>query len=138
MNTGEIQNSVSRNVNFEFSRSGGPGGQNVNKVNTKVLAKIALADIEGLTEVELALVRERLTSRINQEGFLIVQAREERTQGANREIAVARLVSLVIGAARRDPPRIPTKPGRAARERRLGAKKIRSTTKENRQRSSWD
>jgi ribosome-associated protein len=138
MNTGEIQNSVSRNVNFEFSRSGGPGGQNVNKVNTKVLAKIALADIEGLNEVELALVRERLTSRINQEGFLIVQAREERTQGANREIAVARLVSLVIGAARRDPPRIPTKPGRAARERRLGAKKIRSATKENRQRSSWD
>jgi ribosome-associated protein len=138
MNTAAIQSSISRNVNFEFSRSGGPGGQNVNKVNTKVLAKIALSDIEGLSEVELALVRERLTSRINQEDFLIVQAREERTQGANREIAVARLVSLVISAARRDPPRIPTKPGRAARERRLGAKKIRSTTKENRQRSSWD
>ncbi|TXT42090.1 MAG: ribosome-associated protein [Spirochaetes bacterium] len=138
MNKALIQESISRNVNFEFSRSGGPGGQNVNKVNTKALAKIALADIEGLNEVELALVRERLTSRINQEGYLQVQAREERTQGANKEIAVTRLVSLVTGAARRDPVRIPTKPGRAARERRMGAKKLRSSVKENRQRSSWD
>ncbi|MEW6548456.1 MAG: alternative ribosome rescue aminoacyl-tRNA hydrolase ArfB [Spirochaetota bacterium] len=138
MNRALIQESISRNVTFDFSRSGGPGGQNVNKVNTKVLAKVALSDIEGLSEVEIALVKERLTSRINQEGFLLVQAREERTQGANKEIAVARLVSLVAGAARRDPARIPTKPGRAARERRLGAKKLRSSVKENRQKSSWD
>lgn len=138
MNRALIQESISRNVTFDFSRSGGPGGQNVNKVNTKVLAKVALSDIEGLSEVEIALVKERLTSRINQEGFLLVQAREERTQGANKEIAVSRLVSLVAGAARRDPARIPTKPGRAARERRLGAKKLRSSVKENRQKSSWD
>ncbi len=132
MNRALIQESISRNVTFDFSRSGGPGGQNVNKVNTKVLAKVALSDIEGLSEVELALVKERLTSRINQEGFLLVQAREERTQGANKEIAVARLVSLVAGAARRDPARIPTKPGARARERRIEGKRQRSQTKEKR------
>ncbi len=132
MNRALIQESISRNVTFDFSRSGGPGGQNVNKVNTKVLAKVALSDIEGLSEVEIALVKERLTSRINQEGFLLVQAREERTQGANKEIAVARLVSLVAGAARRDPARIPTKPGARARERRIEGKRQRSQTKEKR------
>ena len=132
MNTADIQSSISRGLRFEFSRSGGPGGQNVNKVNTKALAKIALDEIQGLSDSERAQVRERLASRINQEGFLAVQVREERSQGANREIAEARLISLVIGAAKRTPPRIPTKPGRAARERRLESKKLHSRKKAER------
>ncbi|HEY9053782.1 MAG TPA: peptide chain release factor-like protein [Rectinemataceae bacterium] len=132
MNRALVQESISRKVVFEFSRSGGPGGQNVNKVNTKVLAKIAWGDIEGLSEVESTLGKQRLRSRISQEGFLSVQASVERSQSANKEIAIARLVSLVWGAARRDAPRIPTKPGRAARERRLESKRLLSKKKAER------
>jgi ribosome-associated protein len=138
VNTAKIRESISRNVTFQFSRSGGPGGQNVNKVNTKVLARIAISDIEGLSEYESALVKERLTSRIHQDGSIAVQVREERSQAANREIAVARLVSLVSSAARHDPLRIPTKPGKAAKEKRLGSKRIRSQVKQDRSNSSWD
>lgn len=132
MDIEKLKDSIGRAAQFEFSRSGGPGGQNVNKVNTKVTAKVPFSAIEGLSEAERRQAASRLANRINAEGFLFVQVSEERTQGANRDRAFDRLLDLVVKAARRDPPRIPTKPGRAAKERRLSSKKVRGQAKRDR------
>jgi ribosome-associated protein len=106
----------------DFSRSGGPGGQNVNKVNTKVILRIKLDDLAGLNDIEVTQLRETLASRITTEGELIISASEERSQHTNLERAYARMESLIVNAARLPRTRRPTKPSRAAREERLNSK----------------
>ncbi|GAB6277977.1 MAG: alternative ribosome rescue aminoacyl-tRNA hydrolase ArfB [Rectinema sp.] len=128
-----LRASVTANAETDFSRSSGPGGQNVNKVNTKVTTRIRIAAIEGLSPSELELMRTRLANRITTEGELVVQVQEERSQSMNREKAIEKLISLVARAAKRAPPRIPTKPTKASKERKLAHKKIRSSIKKNRQ-----
>ncbi|MCE5256559.1 MAG: aminoacyl-tRNA hydrolase [Spirochaetaceae bacterium] len=132
MDHNAIAASVLSNAEIEFSRSGGPGGQNVNKLNTKVTARIGLDSIEGLSPAEMQLVKIKLANRIASTGELVVQVQEERSQGMNREIAIKKLVALITRAARRNPPRIPTKPTRASRERKLATKKVRTRIKTNR------
>jgi len=134
----EVKNSVGRAALFEFSRSGGPGGQNVNKVNTKVTLKVAVDAIEGLNETERRRLREKLAGRINGQGFLVLQVQDERSQKANRAMALERLFKLVLAAAKRPTPRIPTKPGKAAKQRRLSIKKARSQSKIDRRKPVID
>ncbi len=134
----EVKNSVGRVALFEFSRSGGPGGQNVNKVNTKVTLKVAVDAIEGLNETERRRLREKLAGRINGQGFLVLQVQDERSQKANRATALERLFKLVLAAAKRPTPRIPTKPGKAAKQRRLSIKKARSQSKIDRRKPVID
>jgi ribosome-associated protein len=125
----EIETRIRDAMRITFARSGGAGGQNVNKVNTKVVAALALAGSGIFTEPELERLNERLGNRINAEGELVVHAQEERSQSMNREAAEARIVRLVLGALRPVKQRRPTRPGRAAREERLREKRLRSEKK---------
>jgi ribosome-associated protein len=117
---------------ISFSRSSGPGGQNVNKVNTKSLIRVPLSDVDGLKPEERQMLIARLGRRLTAEGVLVVQAQDERSQSMNREIAIERVMALLEKGLRRPKPRRPTKPSRAARERRLQSKKAAGRNKKAR------
>lgn len=127
-----VRNSLPNAVQFDFSRSSGPGGQNVNKLNTKVTAKLNLKNVEGLSDAERLRITQKLLYRMDAEGLLSIQVQDERSQWANRTRALERLFDLITSAAKRTPPRIPTKPGKAAKERRLTSKKAHGMTKRER------
>jgi len=118
-------------LSFATSRSGGPGGQNVNKLETRVTVRFDLAS-PSLDDARRALIRERLATRVSRAGVLAVTSQRHRTQAANREAAVARLVELLRDALTERAARRPTRPGRAARARRLQGKRLRSRRKRER------
>jgi ribosome-associated protein len=132
LNSNSIKEYIERNAEFSFSRSGGPGGQNVNKVNTKVTVRLPISDMDFFSEKEIKKLNNRLGNRINSEGDLVLQVREERSQKKNREIAERRLLSLLQGALKERKKRKSTKPSRSAKERRLQEKKHRSEIKKKR------
>ncbi len=122
-------------LSVSFSRSSGAGGQNVNKVSTRVEMRFDVAGSGVLSESQRAVLLEKLASRLTTEGVLIVHSDRHRTQGRNREDCQARLVSLLVEALRPPPPkRRKTRPGRAAQKRRLDAKKRQGEKKSNRRR----
>ena len=116
-------------IAISFARSGGPGGQNVNKVETQVEARWRPAESAALTAEDRAWLLAKLESRLTGDGDLIVVSSRFRTQVANRRDALERLAEVVRRALVRPRARRKTKPSRAARERRLEAKKARSKTK---------
>ena len=124
----ELEEQIRAAARESFSRSGGPGGQNVNKVSTQVTVHVPIAEI-GLSAEEEARARERLGARITGEGELVVQCSETRSQARNREITLERAVSLVDGAIRPRKKRRPTRPSQAARQRRIERKKRRGEKK---------
>jgi len=119
-------------ITFEFIRSSGPGGQNVNKVATAVRLRFDVRRSVSLP----ADVRERLIrlagKRVGEDGALTILARRHRTQEANRRDAVERLVALAARAAERPRSRRATRPTSASRERRLDAKRLRGRKKATR------
>lgn len=121
-------------VVFKFSRSSGPGGQNVNKVNTRVTLLFDLANCEGLSEEQKRRVGRRLSGRVTKDGILRVVSQRHRTQKANREAALERLVELVRGVLERKRVRKQTSVSRAEREKRLVEKKRRGELKRQRKR----
>ncbi len=121
-------------LSFTASRSSGPGGQNVNKVATRVTLRWDLEGSEVLSEEQKALVRERLATRISKDGVLRVTAQRERRQSANRRLATERFVELLQQALEVPEERRPTRVPPRSRRRRLDDKRRRSRLKRQRSR----
>ena len=119
-------------VSFLFSRSGGPGGQNVNKVSTRATLLFDVVGSSSLSPDQKARILSRLATRVSRTGILRVVSQATRSQAANRAAAIERFAELVRGALRREKPRAPTRVSRAEKARRLESKRRRSRLKRNR------
>lgn len=114
---------------FTTSRSSGPGGQNVNKVNTKVTLRWKVAASKILTSEEQLFLQTKLARYLTTEGEVVISAQEKRSQPENKGLAIAKLERLLAKAYERQKPRKATKPSKGAVQKRLQEKKIRSEKK---------
>jgi ribosome-associated protein len=130
----ELEREIADKMRIQFTLAGGPGGQNVNKVNTRVTGHLRISDLVCLSEEQKERVREKLYHRINAADELYLAVHRHRTQGANRRELLAGAAALIQNALVKTPPRHRTKPSRASRERRLEAKKRLGERKKNRRR----
>jgi ribosome-associated protein len=119
-------------LTFVFSRAGGPGGQNVNKVATRVTLLFDVAGSRGLTPDQKERILSRLATRVSRAGVLRVVCQTARSQAANRALAIERFAALLRSALRREKPRTATRVSAAEKERRLAEKRLRARLKRGR------
>jgi len=117
---------------FKASRSSGPGGQNVNKVNTRITLFFDVSNCESFSDVQKRRILSRLSTRADKNGLIRVASQKFRTQKANRRAAVERLQQLLIEALKTRPVRKKTKVSYAVKQRRLEEKRRRSLLKQQR------
>lgn len=120
---------LSKEFSFRASRSRGPGGQNVNKLSTKVELRIHLKSSQILTPEEIEILLDKLQKKINNEGELILVSQTERTQLKNKEKVIAKFYSLMEKALTPKKKRKPTQPSNASKAKRIERKRIRSEQK---------
>ncbi|MFB9863198.1 alternative ribosome rescue aminoacyl-tRNA hydrolase ArfB [Rufibacter immobilis] len=125
-------------LTFQTSRSSGPGGQNVNKVASRVEVWFSIENSALLTQEQKDLLLEKLASRLNKEGYLHLASQEDRSQLANKELVVQKLYEVLEQALHRPKPRKKTRPSKAAVQKRLQAKQKQGQKKANRRAGSAD
>lgn len=119
-------------LSITFARSGGPGGQKVNKTNSKAVLKWNVGASAAFNDEQKALIRTKLVNRINTEGEVVIHNSEERSQGQNREGAIRTLNELVARALQVDAERVATRPSRGSKERRMDEKTKEGRKKQGR------
>lgn len=125
-------------LTFEFSRGSGPGGQNVNKVNSRVTLRWNIAEAEYLSDSIRDRLLEKLKTRVTNDGELVLHASEYRDQPKNRDAAIGRLKTLVADALYQQKTRRKTRPSRGSVERRIQASKRKSAVKKMRRKPNSD
>ena len=124
-------------LQFQTSRSSGPGGQNVNKVESRVELRFRVADSQLLTDEQKQTLLEKLAPRLTAEGELLVTAQEDRSQLRNRETALLKFHQLLTKTLHKPKARRPTKPSKGAVRQRLESKKKHGDKKANRGRVNF-